>query len=56
MEINSSELIEKLSKEIAYLECLCYIQSFVTNSDVLMNSEEVQAVLSSLERFVNDKR
>lgn len=56
MDINSAGLIEKLSKDIAFLESLLYLRTVVSNDERLEESQEVQFLLSSFERFVNDKR
>ena len=56
MNINSAGLIEKLSKDIAFLESLLYLRTVVSNDERLEESQEVQFLLSSFERFVNDKR
>jgi len=56
MEINSSEQIERLSKQVALLEAYVFLLSTVSNDRKLEENEDVQTVLLSFERFINDKR
>lgn len=56
MEINSNELIAKLSAEKAYLECLLYLLSAVSDDERLEESPEVQTLLASFEIFVKNRR
>lgn len=56
MIINASEQIERLSKQVALLEAYVFLLSTVSNDRSLEDNEDVQSVLSSFERFINDKR